>query len=65
MAIFVDDAPKLGGSVIMFTCLAFISYALRVYCRVSRKSWSAEDWIMTCAVVCVDFMMGIARRNKP
>ncbi|GES57163.1 hypothetical protein ATEIFO6365_0001045000 [Aspergillus terreus] len=50
MAIFVNDAPKLGGSVIMFTCLAFISYALRVYCRVSRKSWSAEDWIMTCAV---------------
>ncbi|KAL4893161.1 hypothetical protein BDV59DRAFT_178543 [Aspergillus ambiguus] len=50
MAISANDAPKLAGAVIMLTALAFVSYALRVYCRVSRKSWSAEDWIMTAAV---------------
>lgn len=51
MAIFADDAPHVAGSVIMLTAVAFITYALRVYCRLSRKSWGAEDWIMTSAVV--------------
>lgn len=51
MAIFADDAPHVAGSVIMLTVVAFITYALRVYCRLSRSSWGAEDWLMTSAVV--------------
>ncbi|KAB8245297.1 hypothetical protein BDV35DRAFT_357132 [Aspergillus flavus] len=51
MAIFADDAPHVAGSVIMLTAVAFITYALRVYCRLSRRSWGAEDWIMTSAVI--------------
>ncbi|KAL4758477.1 uncharacterized protein BDW70DRAFT_96064 [Aspergillus foveolatus] len=50
MAISADDAPKLAGSVIALASLALITYALRVYCRVSRRLWAAEDWIMTAAV---------------
>lgn len=53
MAIIADDAPNLAGSVITLTILAFITYGMRMYCRISRKSWGAEDWIMTAAVVCV------------
>lgn len=52
MAITGDSAPNVAGSVIMLTVLAFVSYGLRVYCRVTRRSWSAEDWIMTAALVC-------------
>lgn len=53
MAIIADNAPNLAGSVITLTILAFITYGMRMYCRISRKSWGAEDWIMTAAVVCV------------
>jgi hypothetical protein len=52
MAISADDAPKLAGSVIALTALALVTYALRLYCRVNRRLWAAEDWIMTAAVVC-------------
>ncbi|OJJ30952.1 hypothetical protein ASPWEDRAFT_140822 [Aspergillus wentii DTO 134E9] len=50
MAIYADDAHSVAGSVIMLTAIAFITYGLRVYCRVSRKSWGTEDWIMTAAL---------------
>lgn len=53
MAIIADDAPNLAGSVITLTILAFMTYGMRMYCRISRKSWGAEDWIMTVAVVCI------------
>ncbi|EIT75615.1 hypothetical protein AO1008_10804 [Aspergillus oryzae 100-8] len=58
MAIFADDAPHVAGSVIMLTAVAFITYALRVYCRLSRRSWGAEDWIMTSAVYFLIFEVG-------
>ncbi|KAL4794508.1 hypothetical protein BDV19DRAFT_379431 [Aspergillus venezuelensis] len=50
MAITGDASPNVAGSVIMLTVLAFISYGLRAYCRISRRSWSVEDWIMTIAL---------------
>ncbi|KAJ5921683.1 hypothetical protein N7454_009157 [Penicillium verhagenii] len=51
MTIYGDAAPSLAGSTIMLTVLALITYGLRVYCRVTRKSWGVEDWIMTIALV--------------
>ncbi|PWY95941.1 hypothetical protein BO94DRAFT_141569 [Aspergillus sclerotioniger CBS 115572] len=51
MAIYADAAPSLAGSVIMLTTLALLTYGLRVYCRLTRKSWGMEDWIMTGALV--------------
>lgn len=51
MAIYADAAPSLAGSVIMLTTLALLTYGLRVYCRLTRKSWGVEDWIMTGALV--------------
>jgi hypothetical protein len=51
MAIYADAAPSLAGSTIMLTVLALLTYGLRVYCRVTRKSWGMEDWIMTGALV--------------
>jgi hypothetical protein len=52
MAITGDNSPNVAGSVIMLTILAFVSYSLRAYCRITRRSWSTEDWIMTAALVC-------------
>ncbi|PWY82142.1 hypothetical protein BO70DRAFT_371111 [Aspergillus heteromorphus CBS 117.55] len=51
MAIYADAAPSLAGSVIMLTCLGLLTYGLRVYCRLTRKSWGVEDWIMTAALL--------------
>lgn len=51
MAIYTDNAPSLAGSTIMLTVLALLTYGLRVYCRVTRKSFGVEDWIMTVALV--------------
>ncbi|KAI9934355.1 hypothetical protein ASPWEDRAFT_151946 [Aspergillus wentii DTO 134E9] len=51
MTIYADNAPSVAGSVIMLTSVALITYALRVYCRLTCKSWAAEDWIMTSAVI--------------
>ncbi|GKZ23581.1 hypothetical protein AbraCBS73388_010146 [Aspergillus brasiliensis] len=50
MAIYGGAAPSLAGSVIMLTTLALLTYGMRIYCRVTRKSWSVEDWIMTAAL---------------
>lgn len=57
MAIYTDAAPSVAGSTIMLTILAFLTYGLRVYCRVTRKSWGMEDWIMTAALVCSPALM--------
>ncbi|KAJ5657010.1 hypothetical protein N7507_008960 [Penicillium longicatenatum] len=51
MAIYADNAPSLAGSTIMLTVLALLTFGLRVYCRVTRKSWGVEDWIMTIALI--------------
>ncbi|CAP86737.1 hypothetical protein E8E15_010465 [Penicillium rubens] len=51
MVVYADAAPSLAGSTIMLTIVAFITYGLRVYCRLTRKSWGIEDWIMTIALV--------------
>ncbi|KAL5335225.1 hypothetical protein BJX70DRAFT_375823 [Aspergillus crustosus] len=51
MTITSDHAPNVAGSVIILTAVAFLTYGLRVYCRLSRGSWSVEDWIMTVALV--------------
>ncbi|KAJ5725001.1 uncharacterized protein N7483_006358 [Penicillium malachiteum] len=51
MAIYTDMAPSLAGSTIMLTVLAFLTFGLRVYCRLSRKLWGVEDWIMTIATI--------------
>ncbi|KAL3451122.1 hypothetical protein BJX65DRAFT_304527 [Aspergillus insuetus] len=51
MAIIGDHSPNVAGSVIFLSVLAFFTYALRVYCRVTRRSWSVEDWIMTVALI--------------
>ncbi|KAJ5366760.1 hypothetical protein N7541_000701 [Penicillium brevicompactum] len=51
MVVYADAAPSLAGSTIMLTILAFITYGLRVYCRLTRRSWGPEDWIMTVALI--------------
>ncbi|KAJ6177799.1 hypothetical protein N7519_008260 [Penicillium mononematosum] len=51
MVVYADAAPSLAGSTIMLTIVAFITYGLRVYCRLTRKSWGIEDWIMTIALI--------------
>ncbi|KAJ5893714.1 hypothetical protein N7495_005405 [Penicillium taxi] len=51
MAICTDHAPALAGSTIFLTIAALLTYGLRVYCRISRRSWALDDWIMTVALV--------------
>lgn len=51
MVVYADAAPSLAGSTIMLTIVALLTYGLRVYCRLTRKSWGIEDWIMTVAMV--------------
>lgn len=53
MAIYQDNAPHLAGAVITLTTIAYLTYALRVYTRVTRKAWGPEDWLMTVALVCL------------
>ncbi|CAG7926754.1 unnamed protein product [Penicillium olsonii] len=51
MVVYADAAPSLAGSTIMLTILALITFGLRVYCRLSRRSWGTEDWIMSAAMI--------------
>ncbi|CAI7566965.1 unnamed protein product [Penicillium crustosum] len=51
MVVYADAAPSLAGSTIMLTIVALLTYGLRVYCRLTRKSWGIEDWIMTVAMI--------------
>ncbi|KAK6077880.1 hypothetical protein SCUP234_01042 [Seiridium cupressi] len=50
MAIFGDDAPHVTGTVITVMLLAYLTFGLRVYTRITRGSWGIEDWLMTVAV---------------
>lgn len=51
MVVYADAAPGLAATTILLTTLALLTYGLRAYCRLSRRSWGAEDWIMTAALV--------------
>ncbi|KAJ5103087.1 hypothetical protein N7532_003616 [Penicillium argentinense] len=51
MVVYADAAPGLAGTTILLTILALLTYGMRAYCRLSRKSWGVEDWIMTAALV--------------
>jgi hypothetical protein len=51
MTIHEQDAPHLAGAVLSVGVLAYITYGLRVYTRLTRHSWGLEDWIMMSAVV--------------
>ncbi|KAF3013689.1 hypothetical protein E8E14_001495 [Neopestalotiopsis sp. 37M] len=49
MAIFMDDSPHVFGTVITIAVLAYLTFGLRVYTRITRGSWGMEDWLMTVA----------------
>ncbi|KAJ5675398.1 hypothetical protein N7462_008295 [Penicillium macrosclerotiorum] len=51
MVLFADAAPALAGTTILLTTLAILTFGLRVYCRISRRSWGLEDWIMSVSWV--------------
>ncbi|KAH8649914.1 hypothetical protein BX600DRAFT_517143 [Xylariales sp. PMI_506] len=51
MAIFMDNAPSVGITVIVVTILAYTTFGLRVYTRLTRRNWGLEDWTMTVATV--------------
>jgi hypothetical protein len=57
MAIFMDDAPHVAGTIITIVTLAILTFGLRCYVRITRGAWGPEDWCMTVAMVCA---LGIA-----
>ncbi len=56
MAIFADDAPHVAGTVITLAVLGYLTFALRVYTRITRGAWGLEDWVMTAATVRADLL---------
>ncbi|CAG7932939.1 unnamed protein product [Penicillium olsonii] len=58
MVVYADAAPSLAGSTIALTVVAMITYGLRIYCRLTRRSWGIEDWIMTAAMYFFIFEVG-------
>ncbi|RDW72215.1 hypothetical protein BP5796_08249 [Coleophoma crateriformis] len=49
MPLFQDDAPHIAATIITITILAYITFGLRVYTRITRISWGIEDWFMATA----------------
>jgi hypothetical protein len=43
--------PNLLVTVITIGLLAFITMGLRVYTRVTKRTWGLEDWIMSIGCV--------------
>ncbi|KAI1344180.1 hypothetical protein F5Y15DRAFT_104615 [Xylariaceae sp. FL0016] len=50
MVLYADNAPNLAAAVITICIFAYITYGLRLYCRLRLTSWGAEDWCMTAAI---------------
>lgn len=50
MTIFLDDAPRVMGSLITLLIFAYGTYALRLYVRMG-KTWGADDTAMTIALL--------------
>lgn len=51
MTLYEDNGPNLAACVITLTASAFLTYGLRLYCRVTQRTWGLEDWFMTGALV--------------
>ncbi len=51
MAISGDDAPHITGTVIVLVVIGYLTFALRVFTRVTKAVWGREDWVMTAALV--------------
>lgn len=51
MTYFGDKAPNLAASIIALAVIAYITYGLRVYTRLSNGAWGLDDWSMTLATV--------------
>lgn len=63
MTLFADDAPHLAGTVVTLVVFCCLTFAMRVYCRVSRHSWGVEDWLMTAAMVRLPLGNKLSRRQ--
>jgi hypothetical protein len=46
-----DLGPNLSVTVVTIGLLAFITMGLRVYIRVTKRSWGLEDWTMSVGCV--------------
>jgi len=46
-----DLGPNLTATVVTTGLLAFITMGLRVFTRITRKSWGIEDWVMLIGCV--------------
>jgi hypothetical protein len=51
LTLLKDLGPNLSVTVITLGLLAFITMGLRVYTRVTKRSWGLEDWIMSVGCV--------------
>lgn len=51
MTIYVDRAPQLAGSVIALVAVASVTFALRIYTRLSNGAFGIDDWSMALAMV--------------
>ncbi|KAI0015044.1 hypothetical protein F4780DRAFT_128711 [Xylariomycetidae sp. FL0641] len=50
MVLFEDNAPNLAAGVITICIIGYVTYGLRVYCRLRFATWGVEDWCMTAAL---------------
>lgn len=46
MVLFREKAAELAACVFILTVPAYIALFLRVYIRLSRKTWGADDWCL-------------------
>ena len=51
MVYYGDNAPKLAGTVIALSFIAYITFGLRVYTRIHNGAFGIDDWAMTAATV--------------
>ncbi|USP74527.1 hypothetical protein yc1106_01801 [Curvularia clavata] len=51
MTYFGDKSPHLAASIIALAVIAYITYGLRVYTRLSNGAWGLDDWSMTLATL--------------
>ncbi|KAI0143136.1 hypothetical protein GGR57DRAFT_518873 [Xylariaceae sp. FL1272] len=50
MVLYEDHAPHLAAAVITIGIFGYITYGLRVFCRLRLAAWGIEDWCMTVAI---------------
>lgn len=64
MAGFKESSPALLACVLVLMIVSYLTLFLRIYVRLKKKAWGADDWCMAYAAVSYQFSFFKKKKRK-